>query len=91
MLWQQILDISESMRDFIVHPDPRSDRFQSYMDKIMQSYRTGLYSEIASKTIRYFYEKRGSKQVPAWLDKSLLFRFITSKDVEQALESKKHG
>ena len=88
-LWQQILAISESMRDFIVHPDPRNDRFQEYMDKIMQAYKAGLYSEIATKTIRYFYKKRGGKSAPEWLDKSLLFRFLNGKDLAPSLEAKK--
>ncbi len=82
-LWQEILDISEDIRNFIIHPDPRSKEFQDKMQKIMEKHVAGVYAELASKTIRYFIEARGITS-PEWLSKNLLFRFLNSNDIAHA-------
>ena len=88
-LWLEICSVSRDLRNFIIHPDPRTKRFDSDMKKIMEKNIAGKYANIATKTIRHFYEKRRpSVSIPAWLDKNVLFRFLSSMDIERAWNHK---
>jgi len=86
-LWNQLCQIVEDIRHFIIHPKPYPDTFNKKMTKIMEEYKVGQYFKIVEEVMKYFYEKTKTRP-PEWLNRNMLFRFLGSNDLTKERPAK---
>ena len=72
-LWQELLELLEKARDFLVHPNPEEDIFQIYCKQLVNTEKPfNTFPEVAAGIIKYFY-KYGKGNPPSFLEKNELF------------------
>ena len=73
-LWNQLLQILKTARDFFVHPIPDIEKMGKVIDTTMIKNSWSFPSDIAAEVIKFFYTQKG-KSVPEFLTKRQHFRY----------------
>ena len=71
-LWQELLELLEKTRDFLIHPNPDEDIFQKYCKLLSTEKPFQTFPEVAASIIKYFYNS-AKVQPPSYLEKNELF------------------
>jgi hypothetical protein len=75
-LWNELLQILKTTRDFMTHPTPDACDFNQIVGDAIEKHAWGYPAKITTKVIQYFYSGQ-QKNTPAWLEKNQEFRFDT--------------
>jgi hypothetical protein len=69
--WNLFKQVAETVRHFIIHPDP--DSFAGDWSKMMEKNKAGTYAQVTQNIIRHFYNETNTP-VPGWVEQSTYFQ-----------------